>query len=108
MKSRLRVKEWLVNNTAAVDGTNVEAVTRLTRAFLFYTTGVTIFVNASISLRVSMPGSLRHMDRVSSYDWGQTGLAELYFFIDHECRNCASNLASPLLGRYTFVPFFCV
>ncbi|KAI8572879.1 hypothetical protein RHMOL_Rhmol01G0234800 [Rhododendron molle] len=69
---------WLCKAYMSADILTLVTVEQLTRAFLFYLLGQTLFANKDGSVHMQFLAPLQHLEAIREFDWGSSALATLY------------------------------
>ena len=71
-------QDWTPSNVVEVD--------QLARCFLLFLLGSCVFCNTKSSVDLCFLPTLRDLDAIGSYNWGDTALTLLYSFLDKVCQ----------------------
>ncbi|KAI8571874.1 hypothetical protein RHMOL_Rhmol01G0153700 [Rhododendron molle] len=86
---------WLSKTYMKADILTQVSVEQLTRAFLLYLLGQTLFANMDSSVHTQFLAPLQHLGAIREFDWGSSALATLY----HNLGACSRD-KSPILGGH--------
>ncbi|KAL7165765.1 hypothetical protein ACSBR2_036605 [Camellia fascicularis] len=83
---------WFYDHFSGTQPVTADEVAQYTRGFMTYLFGTTLYANRENTVRLYILRALVHLSGIVDYDWGDTSLATLYYYMSSISRRKADSL----------------